>query len=206
MTTRVLFVRHGATDAVGKVLAGRSDGYALNADGREEADTLADHLAEERVDAVTTSPMERALETAARIAAPHTLPVCVDDALHEVDWGRWSGRTFDSLRDDPAWIAFHRARPCTPPPGGEHLVAVQDRLVRWLAALRDDGRTVVAVSHADPIRVALLHLLGASWEQADRLEIPTASVSAVELTSSGPRVLYVGRTAPARALPVAGAH
>lgn len=196
--TRVLFVRHGHTDAVGRVLAGRTGEWPLTERGRAEADAVADLLAAEHVDAVFSSPLERSVETAARVAEQHTLPVLVAPALDEVDWGAFSGRAFDELSADPAWQTFHRARPCHPPPGGEHLVAVQDRLARWmasLAALPGAGRVVVAVSHADPIRVALLHLLGASWELAPRLDIPTGSVSAVEI-GDAPRVLYVGRVGP----------
>jgi probable phosphoglycerate mutase len=190
------------TDTVGRYLAGTRPGVHLNGVGRRQAATLAERLADLRIDAVVSSPLERAMETAAPLAAAHRRDVHTLPELTEFDVGEWTGVTFDALAPDPLWQRFNAERGSTRAPGGESMVDVQKRVVEALSLLEQQHQsaTVAVVSHGDVIRAALLHALGMPIDLFDRIEIMPARVS-VLLTGAGlPKVLQVnGDSVPPRA-------
>lgn len=115
--TTVILVRHGETDW------NRDDrwqGWAdppLNELGRQQAAELAERLRHVPFDAVYTSDLERAHQTAEIVAAPHGVPVVADAGLREIDVGSWSGLTkaeieerFGGERVDGETRDQHRAR------------------------------------------------------------------------------------------------
>lgn len=196
---QALLIRHGLTDAVGHHLAGTAPGVHLNAAGREQVERLGARLAPLPLDAVVSSPLERARETAAPIAAAHRLDVEIAPALAEFEVAEWTGRTFASLDTDEAWQAFNRVRSIARPPGGESMLDVQQRAVGVLFDLQRQhpSGTVAVVSHGDVIRAVLLFALGMPLDFYDRLDVAPASVSIVELTTAAPRVrLMNGGTLP----------
>ena len=123
-------VRHASHDLLGKVLVGRGP-VSLSEAGRAEARALAAVLADAGLTAVLSSPQERAVETAAPIAARAGLEVAVDPGLAELDLGEWTGARFGTLHDDPRWRAFNVFRGSAPVPGGESMLDVQAR-ARWV--------------------------------------------------------------------------
>jgi len=91
--TTILLARHGETDWNRE---GRWQGWAdppLNATGRAQARELAEQLRSTPFDAVYSSDLQRARETADILAEPHGVPVVVDRDLREIDIGSWSGLT-----------------------------------------------------------------------------------------------------------------
>jgi 2,3-bisphosphoglycerate-dependent phosphoglycerate mutase len=91
--TTIFLARHGETDWNRE---GRWQGWAdppLNEAGREQARTLAEQLRTTPFDAVYSSDLRRAHETAVIVAAPHEVPVITDPGLREIDIGSWSGLT-----------------------------------------------------------------------------------------------------------------
>ena len=110
MATTVYLVRHAAHDRVDSVLCGRMPGVGLGEDGRWQAEALACHFGRKAVDAVWTSPVQRARETAEPITAGLGLIAWDSDALCEIDFGAWTGRDFAVLRDDPRWRRWNEAR------------------------------------------------------------------------------------------------
>ncbi|MBV9735802.1 MAG: histidine phosphatase family protein, partial [Acidisphaera sp.] len=90
-------IRHATYGLIGHTLAGRTPGHALNEAGRAQAAALAASLAGRPIAAVVSSPLERARETAAPIAAGHGLAVSVDGDFNEIDFGEWTGLAFDTL-------------------------------------------------------------------------------------------------------------
>ena len=88
--TRILLARHGATVMTGDRFAGSTD-VLLGEEGRMQVRQLAARLSTEPLTAVYASPMQRTLETARVIAAPHRLPVRVSPGLREIDHGHWEG-------------------------------------------------------------------------------------------------------------------
>src|SRR5215211_6739329 len=110
---RALLVRHGMCDPVGKSIAGWLDGVALNADGRQQASSVADRLAREPIAAIYTSPLQRARETADPIARTHAIEPIVSAAFGELQFGAWTGRTVTELQQDSTWHAFNTVRSLT---------------------------------------------------------------------------------------------
>ena len=175
------------------MLVGRAPGVSLGAEGRRQAEALAERLAGVPLEAVYSSPLERARETAAPIAARLGLAVRAVEELTELDFGDWTGRTIGELAGSERWRLFNTFRSGTAAPNGEHMLEVQARMVRALERLRGahpDGRVAV-VGHGDPLKATLAHYLGVPLDLFQRIEIDPGSLSVVELADHGPRVLLV---------------
>lgn len=192
--TLVLLVRHGLTATTGRLLPGRAPGLHLSDEGRRQADAVAERIAAlPRVAAVYTSPLERARETAMPIARARRLVLRVDRGLLEVDIGRWTGQPIARASRKPEWQAVQRHPSGFRFPGGESFIEMQARVVSALGRLiaRHPGRTIVAVFHADPIKAAVAHALGAHLDLFQRIAIAPASVTAIAYRAHGPVVLTV---------------
>jgi probable phosphoglycerate mutase len=168
-------------------------GVPLSPAGLAEAERLATRLQEDELAAVYSSPLERAVTTASHVARGAGLRVELCDGLIEIDFGEWTGKTFDELARDPAWHRFNACRGSAQVPGGESALHVQARIVAVLDAMRTKhpGAAVALVTHADVIRAAVLHCAGAPLDLFDRFEISPASVTAIEIGEDSPRLLYV---------------
>lgn len=192
--TLVLFVRHGHTPTTGKVLPGRAKGLHLSDTGRAQADLVAGRLARlPAIDAVYASPLERTRETAAPIAAARGLRVRTERGLLEADIGDWTGRELKSVRREKGWKAVQSYPSGFRFPGGESFTEMQSRMVATVERLRAGhaGGTVVAVSHADPIRAAVAHAMGTHLDLFQRISISPCSITAIAYGDTGPMVLSV---------------
>jgi len=195
--TLVLFVRHGQTPTTGKVLPGRAPGLHLADKGRAQAEAVAARIASlKQVDAVYASPLERARETAAPIAAARGLKVVVEKGLLECDFGDWTGAELKALAKKPEWRTVQRYPSGFRFPGGESFVEMSARVCSAAVALRNrhPGGVVVAVSHADPIKAAVADALGSHLDLFQRIVISTCSVTAILYGADGPAVLTVNHT------------
>lgn len=191
--TTFLLIRHGLTDAVGKTITGRLPGVRLNEIGRKQADELYARLGRWKIDAIYSSPLERALETAAPTARRLKLDVTRSELLSEVDFGEWSGKSLDELGQLQAWKLYNTFRSSTRAPGGEMMLEVQARMVEQLnrCAREHPDKTLALFSHADAIRAALVHFLGMPIDLLHRIEVRPASINVVRLAEWGPQVLLV---------------
>jgi probable phosphoglycerate mutase len=180
-------------DALGRSLSGRTPRVCLNAEGRRQAAALSARLERVRLTAVHSSPLARALETAATVARPHGLTPAVEPGLAELAFGEWTGRAIDGLRGEPTWTCFNTYRSGTRAPGGELAIEAQARAVAAVLRLADENpdARVAVVSHADVLKAVLGHLLGVPLDLQQRLELAPASVSEVELSPGGARVLAI---------------
>jgi probable phosphomutase (TIGR03848 family) len=197
--TTVILVRHGRTPTTGTRLPGRAPGLHLSDDGRSEADAVAGHIAAlPRVDAIYTSPLERTRETATPIAKARGLRATVDRGLLECDYGDWTGAELKKLAKLPEWKTVQHHPSGFTFPGGESLAAMQLRVVACLRRLADKhaGGVVVVVSHADPIRAAVVDSTGGHLDQFQRVFVGTASVSAVSYGSLGSALLTLNTYGP----------
>lgn len=193
-STLVLLVRHGLTPTTGVVLYGRMPGQHLSDDGKKQAEAVAARLGQlERIAAVYSSPLERARETAAPIARVCNLAVRIDRGLLECDFGEWTGSKLAALAKKPEWETIQRYPSGFRFPGGESFSEMQTRITDTLARLveRHRGKTIVAVSHADPIKVAVSHALGTHLDLFQRVMIATASITAIAYRRQGPAILTV---------------
>ncbi len=196
--TRILLIRHGNTDLLGRVLYGRMPGVHLSAEGCRQAQALAQALKNRyRLAAVVSSPLERALETARFIADAQALEVSTDEGILEIDFGSWMGKPFTELADLQDWTRYNQCRSTSSAPGGELMLQVQTRawasLQKIVDRYRQEEATVAVVTHGDVVRALLLLLLGMPIDHIHRLEVAPASVSEVLLDSGHPRVLTVNQ-------------
>jgi probable phosphomutase (TIGR03848 family) len=203
----VLLVRHGQTPTTGKVLPGRAAGLHLSDAGRAQAETVAQRIAalqtpKRSIAAVYASPLERTRETAAPIAAALGLRVRRAKGLLECDFGDWTGAELKALAKRPEWRTVQRNPSGFRFPGGESFTAMQARMVAAVDDLRaaHPGGTVVAVSHADPIKAVVAHALGTHLDLFQRIVVSPCSVSAVLYGAEGPIVLAVNSTGDLTAL------
>ena len=184
-------LRHGEHGLLGRVLAGRMPGVGMTERGRAEIASQAERLAAEKVVALYSSPLQRTRETAEIVAERLGLPIGFRDDLLELDFGEWTGATFDSIRADPRWQAWSTQRSLASIPGGESMRAVQQRVVAAVVELNERHlhETVVVVSHGDVIRSVLVFALGMPLDFYNRIEVGQGSISTVRIDPSGIRVL-----------------
>jgi len=188
--TRLVLVRHGATERTeAGHYSGRAD-VAVSAASATQAARLADRLAAEfaAVAAVATSPLRRCRETADAVAAACGVPATVEPDLAECDFGAWEGRTFaEAAAGWPAEHAAWLASTSVAPPGGESFDAVAARAGRFVARVREThpGRDLVVVSHASPLKLLLRAALGGGVDVLHRLVLDPGGLSIVEVWPDG---------------------
>ena len=194
MTATILLIRHAAHLDLDRRLSGRLPGVALSDAGRAQAAALGRVLAGRGIERVECSPLDRTRDTAGAIAGTCALPPPTPvEALIEIDMGAWTGRAFDSLRDDPAWRAWNEQRGRARIPDGETMAEAQARIVGHLRTL--PGGTVAIVTHADMIRAAVAQVLGLSLDRVLNFDIDPASVTTVVMGDWGARLLSLNVTA-----------
>ena len=201
--TLVLLVRHGHTPTTGKLLPGRAKGLHLSDDGRKQAQAVADRIATlPKVDAVYASPLERTRETAAPIAKAHGMRVRPDKRLLEVDVGEWTGWELKKAAKTEEWKTVQQRPSAFRFPGGESFLEMQGRIVDAIERIRagHPGGTVVAVSHADPIKAAAADAVGTPLDLFQRIVISPCSVTAILYGDSSPIALTVNSTGDLKAL------
>jgi probable phosphoglycerate mutase len=191
--TLFYLVRHGEHGLQGRIVAGRMSGIGLSPKGRVESEAVGERLAAEKIDAIYASPLDRTRETAAILAGRLDLPVVIRDDLIELDFGEWTGLTFDQVRADKRWVPWQNCRSIASIPGGESWRQVQDRVVAALFDLRrlHPKGAVAVVSHGDVLRAALLFALAMPLDLYNRIEVGTASISTVRIDDNLIRVLAI---------------
>ena len=170
-------------------MPGRAAGLSLADSGRAQAEAVAERIGRlKRVAAVYASPLERAQETAAPIASAVGREVRTEPGLNECEFGEWTGRRLSDLRRRKDWSEVQNHPSRFRFPGGESFAEMQTRIVEAAETLgrRHRGKVIVAVSHADPIKAAVSHAMGAHLDQFQRIVISPCSVSAVLVAGEGP--------------------
>ena len=197
--TRFLLVRHAAIDAHGRTLPGRMPGVHLNAQGRLQAQALAQRISGVPVSALYSSPLERAIETAEPIAKLLGLETVVSEGLLELGFGDWTGAAIEELANLEAFQRFNSFRSCAPVPGGESMLQAQARMVAALHALhaRHPDAHVAVIGHGDLIKAAIAHYAGIPLDLFQRLEVSPASISVVDIDDATVRIMAVNDTAGA---------
>ncbi|MDQ0732329.1 MSMEG_4193 family putative phosphomutase [Arthrobacter sp. B1I2] len=193
-STLILLVRHGETPTTGTVLPGRAPGLHLSERGRAQAEAVAERLSGLPVEAIYSSPLERARETAQPTATRTGRPVTEEAGLLECDFGDWTGAALAGLTGLPEWQTVQHNPSAFRFPNGEGFSGMQARMTAALETLRaaHPGGVVVCFSHADPIKAAVAHALGTHLDLFQRIMISPASVSAISfLDGQAPAVLTV---------------
>ncbi len=167
------------------------EGVRLGSAGLEEAQAAADRLAHEALAVVITSPLERCRQTAEVIAASHGLTPQVDSDFVELDFGDWTGLSFEQLEADPRFEPWNTRRSLNRPPNGESLGEAQMRAVRGLERLltASPDLAVAIVSHSDVIKALAAHVLGASLDFHHRFDVDPASITTLVTGDWGAKLI-----------------
>jgi probable phosphoglycerate mutase len=208
----LLLIRHATNDFVktGR-LPGRTPNIHLNEEGRKQAEALGAMLSKRPLHAVYSSQLERAIETAWRVARPHGLPIFIRSNLADIDNGDYTGMEIKKLGEDDATKDLWKVVVETPSlarfPNGEGMLDMQRRVVDALEAIvaahpdldapeppaaegqepkaedrpRKIPQVVAVVAHADVIKAALAHYLDMPFDSFQKLGVQPASVSSVML-------------------------
>lgn len=196
--TRVHLIRHGEVHNPDGILYGRLPGFRLSETGRAQAVAAAELLADSDIVAVIASPLQRAQETAAPIAARHNLVIDTDEDLIE------SANFFEGKRVSPgdgAWRSprfWWQLRDPFTPSWGEPYAQIAARMAAAVdkARARAVGREVVCVSHQLPVWTARQHLTGNRlWHDPRKRECGVGSVTT--LIYDGDRLVDVDYRVPA---------
>ena len=196
----LILIRHGLTDwnEQGRLL-GRTH-VPLNASGRAQAEAVAHALRDENVQAVLASPLRRAQETAEPIARRLGLTVETECDLDEVWLGRWAGKTWQEIYDDPDARCFvndalHVSDAFEP------AARIRERVLRLAERLQHThpGHTLVLVSHGDPLRVLVSHYLSMPLGSYRSLQIANGSISRLRLRDDGAQLQLLNWRPPPHA-------
>jgi len=194
----VLLVRHGTTPTTGKMLPGRAGGLHLSEKGQAQAAAATERIATltKAPSAVYASPLERTRETAAPIARVLGLRVRTVPGLVEVDVGDWTEKPLSRLSRAREWPTVQRWPGGFRFPGGESFAEMSVRAMDAVLGLvaEHPGETIVAVSHADPIKAIVAAAAGVPLDLMQRLVVSPCSISAILFTAGGPVVLCVNST------------
>ncbi len=197
--TRLFLVRHAETEwNVAEVFQGQLDS-ALTPKGVRQAAQLAERLASEGVQAVYSSDLGRAMETARIVAERLGLAVKPSAELREIHCGHWTGKSYQEVRRLwPEEFDNWRNRPhIHRMPGGESVAEAQQRVLRFMERVRAEhpGQTVCAITHNTGIRVAVTHLLDKPLSELwDGARQPNCALNLVEMRNGTSALVEIAAT------------
>jgi alpha-ribazole phosphatase len=201
---KLILVRHGRTEwnAEGR-FQGQSDA-PLNAVGRRQAAALSRRLSREPIAVVYASDLQRAHETAGRIAAAHGLGVRSEPRLREMSFGAWEGLTLDEIeRRDPQGLAAWQADPLNvAPPGGETLAQLAARVGAALNEIVQAHRDAAALlaAHGGSLQALLCLAFGLDLRRYWQFRLDLAAVSELYVYPEGAILTLLNDTAHLRGL------
>lgn len=170
VATRLTLIAHAPT-AVTRAAAFTLD-EPLDERGLARTRALAGTL--KQPERVWTSPARQAQETARGLG----LQAAQEPLLADADYGRWADRTFDAIAaEEPDALAAWTSDPRAAPHDGESVVALLDRVGRWIDARRDERGHGLAVTHSAVIRAAVVHAIGAAPQCFWRIDIQPLSLT-----------------------------
>ncbi|GAA0605076.1 bifunctional RNase H/acid phosphatase [Kribbella sandramycini] len=189
--TQLIFLRHGETPhTTEKRFSGSGgDDPSLNDNGCAQAEAAAQFLARRGgIDAIVTSPMRRARETAATVGAQLGLDTAVDDGWIECSFGDWDGHTFAEVQQKwPDALSAWLETTTVAPPGGESFdtCARRARSARDGLLTRFPGKTVLVVTHVTPIKLMVRSVLQAPMASIFRMELHPATLTEIHWYADG---------------------
>lgn len=187
---RLILVRHGQTEwnQLG-IIQGRTD-IPLNDTGIMQARAAGEWLSQRRIDAVYSSPMQRAFDTATEIARPHGLPVISIDDIIEIDFGLWEEKTADELKklypeywNDWSW---HLDEEKSANMQAESAYTILNRVKRALNSIFEEntaGSTPVVVSHTMPIKLIMANAIGLPLKSLQSIKVGNCGICELDMNS-----------------------
>jgi alpha-ribazole phosphatase len=186
--TVVWLIRHAEPDEIVSGACYGSLDIPLSPHGIEQAQSIARCLSSQHLDVIYTSPSQRCVETARRIAAGRSCTVALVDALRELNFGDFEGRKYDEIAkfypglycewmEHPTEVHF---------PGGENFRTMADRVIAMTRELlvRHPNQRIAFVSHGGAIRIILADVLGMQPDSIFRIGQSYGALNRIRYTSN----------------------
>lgn len=190
--TRLLLVRHAQPKQEARGRCYGTLDVGLSARGHRHAQLLARTLDRIPLAAVYASPSQRAVETAAPLAAVHGLTPIIDEGLREIDFGDFEGQSYEEIeRSHPELYRQWMETPTLVQfPGGESYTRLRVRALAAMEAIRarHRGETAAVVSHGGVLRAMLADCLSMPDEAIFRLDQSYGAISIIDWIDSVPFV------------------
>lgn len=190
--TRIFLIRHGEVESPGGVFYGQQD-VPLSRQGREQTRLAARNLSGVAIRAVIASDLSRCRALAREISSIHTVEPIITPELREVDFGEWTGLTWQEIeRGYPGEFTRRMANLATyRPPGGESLEDVRERVMPVIIKLAQDytGDAVAVAAHGGINRVILSSLLEMPLQNMFSIDQGFCCTNIIDIFSDGPVVL-----------------
>lgn len=198
MKTRFFMIRHGFSEANNHHLfAGHSD-FPLTDIGRVQAERCAEALRAERIDAIYSSDISRAYDTARPIAKDHCLEIIPHKGLREIYAGEWEGLSFDELgaKYAESFGVWKDDLGSAHPDGGESIAELFERIIATVCeiARENEGKTLCITTHATPVRAVTVASMGGN--SADMSKVgwtPNAAISLFEYEDGKITAVYTDK-------------
>ena len=192
---RLILVRHGETEWNIRNRVQGQKGVPLNRKGKEQAKKVGLRLKNEQIDAIYSSDLTRARQTAAEIAKFHRVPIHYDRLLRERSFGKFEGMLVNEWRKirDKSSLPAYLYRP----PGGESYVDLQKRINKFLTSIKKKHgkHTVLVVSHGGVIRTFITVITKRPLASVHEIEQHNAAVNMIELKRGySPKIHYLNST------------
>lgn len=195
---QLILVRHGQTDWNKEYRVQGQSNLPLNESGIAQAEAIAQALTNEKVEAIYSSPLSRAFETAEAVSKLHQVEITTLSELQEMDVGETDGLYYPDLKTKyPEFFRLWTADALQARfPGGETLPELQDRC--WGAIMNivatNHKETVVVTSHFFALLTIFCKILGLHLSNFRKLNLSVASISKVEFNSNHTKLVTFNET------------
>jgi probable phosphomutase (TIGR03848 family) len=181
----IILLRHAHSSANLKgILAGRDNTISLSERGVLEAQEVARALASYSFDAIFTSPLKRCLETVAPYLKSTGQKAVKSEALLEMEYGDWSGKSLAKLSKQKMWSII-QSRPSTVRfPSGESFLEMSTRANQGVMDMSKGKKRILIVSHGDVIKSIIAHHLGLPLDSFQRISVDPASLTTIKFPPS----------------------
>lgn len=190
---KIFLIRHGETSAnVEKKFAGFLD-VPLNERGKEQAKVVSDKLKNEKIDAIYSSDLSRAFETAKSIASVHPVEIQSVPDLRELNFGLWEGKSYLDLQGEHSedlkkWIEDYESFVI---PEGESVLMLYQRVSEFFDKMKEkhgenSNQTVLLVAHGGVIQALLSHISYQNISGYWKFSIDNCGVNLVEYVMGYP--------------------
>ena len=199
----VLFLRHGqAKNNVERILAGRTKGFPLTDLGIKQAEQIGNFLQSFNVSKIYCSPVERAEHTARIVADKVGLDCTVDERLTEIEMGSFSGMHYDDIlkKHGNVFLKFYQNHPVVEANGIETFSSVKNRILDMVShcSQKHDGKTILLVTHMDPIKSMISTVLQPKPESLYEMIIRNASLTILKNEQSSFSMVAINSMNPER--------
>ena len=178
--TNIILLRHGETAwNIEKVFRGKAE-VPLTVNGRKQAELAAEYLRDLGVQAIYTSPLERAVETAQPVARLTGMEAIPEEAFTGMDFGLWQGRPHREVQEEypELFEKFHTTPAEMRIPEGETFQEVMDRGMKGLEMIREKhpDQTVLIVTHRVICKLLVLGVMGLGPDRFWQIKLDTCAV------------------------------